>query len=108
MNSKFKTVIGRTIVVFFIIAGILSFASLHSLTLANAWLIGLGSLAVAAAPGVVFANKDKYVLTFRRPALRIVAWIGVVALECPILTFFGADDALLALAQRYMQPLSAL
>ncbi len=40
--------------------------------------------------------------------LSIVAWIGVVALECPILTFFGADDALLALAQRYMQPLSAL
>lgn len=78
MNSKFKTVIGRTIVVFFTIAGILSFASLHSLTLANAWLIGLGSLAVAAAPGIVFANKDKYVLTFRRPALRMVAWIGVL------------------------------
>lgn len=78
MNSKFKTVIGRTIVVFFIIAGILSFASLHSLTLANAWFIGLGSLAVAAAPGIVFANKDKYVLTFRRPALRMVAWIGVL------------------------------
>lgn len=38
MNSKFMTVIGRTTVVFFIIAGILSFASLHSLTLANAWL----------------------------------------------------------------------
>lgn len=36
--------------------------------------------------------------------LSIVAWIGVVALERPVLTFFGADDALLALAQRYMQP----
>lgn len=78
MKSKFKTVIGRTIVVFFVIAGILSFASLHSLTLANAWLIGIGSLAVAVAPGIVFANKDKFVLNFRRPALRMVAWIGVL------------------------------
>lgn len=97
MNSKFKTVIGRTIVVFFIIAGILSFASLHSLTLANAWLIGLGSLAVAAAPGVVFANKDKLLLNFRLSALRIVAWIGVLTVVIDGafygLNYLGADKS---------------
>ncbi len=37
--------------------------------------------------------------------LSILAWIGVIRFEHPILTFFGADEALLALAQRYMQPI---
>ena len=37
--------------------------------------------------------------------LSILAWIGVIRFERPILTFFGADEALLALAQRYMQPI---
>ena len=37
--------------------------------------------------------------------LSILAWVGVIRFERPILTFFGADEALLALAQRYMQPI---
>ncbi len=37
--------------------------------------------------------------------LSVPAWVGVIRFECPILTFFGADEALLALAQRYMQPI---
>lgn len=37
--------------------------------------------------------------------LSILAWIGVLGLERPILTFFGADESLLALAQRYMHPI---
>ncbi len=36
--------------------------------------------------------------------LSIVAWIGVVCFERPILTFFGADESLLVMAQKYMRP----
>lgn len=37
--------------------------------------------------------------------LAVLAWVGVLAFEGPILTFFGADETLLAMAQRYMQPI---
>lgn len=37
--------------------------------------------------------------------LSLLAWAGILGLERPILTFFGADEALLALAQRYMLPI---
>ena len=37
--------------------------------------------------------------------LSILAWIGIMCFERPILTFFGADDALLVLAQKYMRPI---
>ena len=37
--------------------------------------------------------------------LSILAWIGVICFERPILTFFGADESLLAMAQKYMQPI---
>ena len=37
--------------------------------------------------------------------LSLVAWIGIFCLERPILTFFGADSALLVLAQAYMRPI---
>ena len=37
--------------------------------------------------------------------LSVLAWIGVLCLERPILTFFGADEPLLALAQKYMRPI---
>ena len=37
--------------------------------------------------------------------LSILAWIGVIYFERPILTFFGADESLLALAQEYMRPI---
>ena len=33
------------------------------------------------------------------------AWLSIVLLEQPILIFFGANDTLLALAQRYMRPI---
>lgn len=35
--------------------------------------------------------------------LAIVAWICILEFECPILTFFGADESLLVLAQKYMR-----
>ena len=37
--------------------------------------------------------------------LSLLAWVGVMALEAPILTFFGADAALLELARDYMRPI---
>lgn len=37
--------------------------------------------------------------------LAVLAWIGILFLERPILTFFGADVSLLKLAQRYMHPI---
>jgi hypothetical protein len=52
---------------------------------------------VAAAPGVVFANKDKLVLNFRLSALRIVAWIGVLTVVIDGafygLNYLGADKS---------------
>lgn len=37
--------------------------------------------------------------------LSVVAWIEVICFERPILTFFGADESLLVMAQRYMRPI---
>ena len=37
--------------------------------------------------------------------LSILVWVGVMCFERPILTFFGADESLLALAQEYMRPI---
>ena len=36
------------------------------------------------------------------------AWSGLILFERPLLTFFGADETLLALAQRYMIPVKAV
>ena len=38
-------------------------------------------------------------------ALSILAWGGILSFERPILTLFGADEALLKLAQEYMRPI---
>ena len=37
--------------------------------------------------------------------LSILAWIGVMNFERPIPTFFGADESLLVMAQKYMRPI---
>lgn len=37
--------------------------------------------------------------------LSVLAWIGIICFERPILTFFGADKSLLAMAQEYMRPI---
>ena len=37
--------------------------------------------------------------------LAILAWIGIMKFERPILTFFGANESLLALAREYMRPI---
>ena len=40
--------------------------------------------------------------------LAALAWVGLILFERPLLTFFGADETLLALAQRYMIPVKAV
>ena len=40
--------------------------------------------------------------------LGILAWVGIICFERPILTFFGADEGLLALARRYMRPIKCV
>ena len=40
--------------------------------------------------------------------LSAFAWGGIILFERPILTFFGADSSLLALAQRYMCPVKCV
>ena len=40
--------------------------------------------------------------------LAVLAWIGLILFERPLLLFFGANETLLALAQRYMIPVKAV
>ena len=40
--------------------------------------------------------------------LSILAWIGLVKFETPILTFFGADESLLGLAKDYLIPVKVI
>ena len=37
--------------------------------------------------------------------LSLLAWAGILCFERPILTFFGADESLLSLAQEYLRPI---
>lgn len=37
--------------------------------------------------------------------LAVLAWVGIVIFERPILMFFGADQSMLVLAQKYMHPI---
>ncbi len=38
-------------------------------------------------------------------ALSVLAWVGIISFEKHVLTFFGADESLLGLAQSYMRPI---
>ena len=40
--------------------------------------------------------------------LSVLAWIGILVFERPILTFFGADSSLLLMAQKYMRPVKVV
>ena len=40
--------------------------------------------------------------------LSVLAWLGVLLFEAPLLTAFGADETLLPLAQRYMLPIKCV
>ena len=40
--------------------------------------------------------------------LAALSWVGILLFQRPILTFFGADESLLPLAQRYLKPVVAV
>ncbi len=40
--------------------------------------------------------------------LSVLAWIGIIIFERPVLTFFGADESLLMLAHKYMHPIKVV
>ena len=40
--------------------------------------------------------------------LSVLSWVGILLFQRPILTFFGADESLLPLAQRYLKPVAAV
>lgn len=37
--------------------------------------------------------------------LSVLAWVGIIVLEAPLLRFFGADETLLPLAEEYLRPI---
>ena len=37
-----------------------------------------------------------------------LAWVGLLLFERPLLTFFGADESLLGIAQTYMRPVKII
>lgn len=52
-------------------------------------------------------NENQYftVAVIGAVILAVVAWIGILNFERPILTLFGADESLLGMAHRYMKPI---
>lgn len=53
------------------------------------------------------SNENQYFTTalIGSILLSVLAWIGLLFFERPVLTFFGANESLLVLAQKYMQPI---
>lgn len=58
----------------------------------------------SGAAGQTEANGYFTAAVFAFVLLAVLAWAGIWLLEEPILRFFGADAALLPLAQRYLLP----
>ncbi len=73
-------------------------------------LMGIGGSVIFSAKrgGVENSNgsENQYftVSVLGAVVLSLLAWGGVILFERPILTFFGADEPLLLLAQKYMRP----
>ena len=60
------------------------------------WDLGIGVITYEWCKDGVPAQRD------------MLAWAGLLCFERPILTFFGADESLLALARRYMRPIKVV
>lgn len=58
----------------------------------------------SGAAGQAESNEYFTAAVFASVLLAVLAWAGIWLLEEPILRFFGADAALLPLAQRYLLP----
>ena len=73
-------------------------------------LMGIGGSVLLSARrgggrGADEGNRCFTLATVGALLLSALAWGGLLAFEVPILTFFGADDTLLPLAQAYLRPI---
>lgn len=74
-------------------------------------LMGIGGSVIFSAKrgsnGRSNENENQYftAAVIGAVGLAVVAWVGVLCFERPILMFFGADESLLTLAQVYMRPI---
>ena len=66
-----------------------------------------GSVLFSARRGSGDGGENEYftVALGGSVGLALLAWVGLLCFEKPLLLFFGADDALLVLAQTYMRPI---
>lgn len=62
----------------------------------------------SGAAGQTESNEYFTSAVFASVLLAVLAWAGIWLLEKPILRFFGADAALLPLAQRYLLPVKCV
>ena len=73
-------------------------------------LMGIGGSVIFSAKrgsGGKGGNENEYftAAVIGAVILSVVAWIGILKLERPILLFFGANESLLPLAQQYLRPI---
>lgn len=72
-------------------------------------LMGIGgSVLFSAARGRGAHGEDNRCFTaalIGSVLLAAASWLGILLFEAPVLRFFGASDALLPLAQRYLRPI---
>ena len=77
-------------------------------------LMGIGGSVIFSTKrgsGMSGDNEDNQYFTaavIGSVILAALAWVGLILFERPLLLFFGADETLLALAQRYMIPVKVV
>lgn len=73
-------------------------------------LMGIGGSVIFSTKhgsGKTDENENQYFTAalIGSAVLSVISWIGIIVFEAKILTFFGADKSLLALAHEYMRPI---
>lgn len=77
-------------------------------------LVGIGGSVIFSTKrgsGMSAGGEDEQYFTaavIGSVILAALAWVGVILFERPLLMFFGTDETLLALAQRYMIPVKVV
>lgn len=72
-------------------------------------LMGIGGSVIFSAKrgGQGKSNENQY-FTAAVVGSVVLAWVGLLLFERPLLTFFGADESLLGIAQTYMRPVKII
>ena len=71
--------------------------------------MGIGGSVIFSAKrgGQGKSNENQY-FTAAVVGRVVLAWVGLLLFERPLLTFFGADESLLGIAQTYMRPVKII